>query len=38
MPPEYAEEDVYAAAVSALLQASPDVEPEDEAATADLVV
>ena len=35
--PEYGEEDVYAAAVSALLQASPDVESEDEAATADLV-
>lgn len=35
---EYAEEDVYAAAVSALLQASPDVESEDEAATADLVI
>jgi RimK family alpha-L-glutamate ligase len=36
--PEYAEEDPYGAAVSALLQDSPDVEPEDEAATADLVV
>jgi ribosomal protein S6--L-glutamate ligase len=36
--PEYAEEDVYAAAVAALLQASPDVEPEDEAATAGLVL
>jgi RimK family alpha-L-glutamate ligase len=35
--PEYAEEDVYAAAVSALLQASPDVESEDEAATAELL-
>jgi len=28
----------YAAAVSALLRDSPDVAPEDEAATADLVV
>jgi RimK family alpha-L-glutamate ligase len=36
--PEYAEEDPYGAAVSALLRDSPDVEPEDEAATADLVV
>jgi RimK family alpha-L-glutamate ligase len=36
--PEYALEDPYAAAVSALLQDSPDVAPEDEAATADLVV
>jgi RimK family alpha-L-glutamate ligase len=36
--PEYAAEDVYAAAVAALLQASPDVEGEDEAATAGLVV
>ena len=36
--PEYAEEDPYAAAVSALLQASPDVEPEDEAATAGLAL
>jgi RimK family alpha-L-glutamate ligase len=35
--PEYAEDDVYAAAVSALLQASPDVESEDEAATAELL-
>jgi RimK family alpha-L-glutamate ligase len=36
--PEYAAEDAYGAAVSALLQDSPDVAPEDEAATADLVV
>jgi RimK family alpha-L-glutamate ligase len=36
--PEYAEEDVYAAAVAALLQASPDVEPEDEAAAAGLLL
>jgi ribosomal protein S6--L-glutamate ligase len=36
--PEYAEEDAYGAAVSALLRDSPDVETEDEAATADLVV
>ena len=36
--PEYAEEDVYAAAVAALLHASAGVEPEDEAATADLVL
>jgi RimK family alpha-L-glutamate ligase len=36
--PEYAEEDPYGAAVSALLRDSPDVESEDEAATADLVV
>lgn len=36
--PEYAGEDVYAAAVAALLQASPDIEPEDEAATAGLIV
>jgi [lysine-biosynthesis-protein LysW]---L-2-aminoadipate ligase len=36
--PEYAAEDAYAAAVSALLSDSPDVAPEDEAATADLVV
>src|SRR5919201_1519758 len=36
--PEYAEEDVYAATVAALVVESPDVEPEDEAATADLVV
>jgi RimK family alpha-L-glutamate ligase len=35
--PEYAEEDAYAGAVSALLQDSPDVEPEDEAATAELL-
>ena len=37
--PEYAytEDDPYAAVVSALLQASPDVEPEDEVATADLL-
>jgi RimK family alpha-L-glutamate ligase len=35
--PEYAEEDPYAAVVSALLQDSPDVESEDEAATADLL-
>jgi RimK family alpha-L-glutamate ligase len=35
--PEYAEEDAYAAAVSALLRDSPDVEPEDEAATAELL-
>ena len=35
--PEYAEEDAYAAAVSALLQDSPDVEPEDEAATAEFL-
>jgi RimK family alpha-L-glutamate ligase len=34
--PEYGEEDVYAAAVSALLRDSADVEPEDEAATAGL--
>ena len=36
--PEYAAEDPYAAAVSALLRDSPDVAPEDEAATADVVV
>jgi RimK family alpha-L-glutamate ligase len=36
--PEYAGEDVYAAAAAALLQASPDTEPEDEAATAGLIV
>ncbi len=36
--PEYAAEDPYAAAVSALLKDSPDVKPEDDAATADLVV
>ena len=36
--PEYAEEDVYATAVAALVDESPDVEPEDEAATADVVV
>lgn len=36
--PEYAAEDAYGAAVSALLQDSPDVEAEDEAATADLVL
>jgi ribosomal protein S6--L-glutamate ligase len=36
--PEYAVEDPYAGAMSALLRDSPDVEPEDEAATADLVV
>jgi ribosomal protein S6--L-glutamate ligase len=35
--PEYAEEDPYGAAVSALLQDSPDVEPEDEAATAEFL-
>jgi RimK family alpha-L-glutamate ligase len=35
--PEYAAEDPYGAAVSALLQDSPDVEPEDEAATAELL-
>jgi RimK family alpha-L-glutamate ligase len=35
--PEYADEDPYAAAVSALLQDSPDVETEDEAATAELL-
>jgi len=34
---EYAEEDPYAAAVSALFQTSPDVEAGDEAATADLL-
>jgi RimK family alpha-L-glutamate ligase len=36
--PEYGEEDVYAAAVAALLQTTPDVEPEGEAATAGLLV
>jgi len=36
--PEYAAEDPYAAAVSVLLKDSPDVKPEDDAATADLVV
>ena len=36
--PEYGEEDVYAAAVSALLEDEPDVEPEDEAATAGLAL
>ena len=36
--PEYAEEDPYAAAVSALLEDKPDVEPEDEAATAGLLL
>jgi glutathione synthase/RimK-type ligase-like ATP-grasp enzyme len=35
--PEYGAEDVYAAAVSALFRESPDVEPEDEAATAELL-
>src|ERR671935_272060 len=36
--PEYAEEDVYATAVAALVVESRDVEPEDEAATAGLVL
>ena len=36
--PEYAEEDVYAAAVAALLDESRAVEPEDDAATAELLV
>jgi RimK family alpha-L-glutamate ligase len=36
--PEYAEEDAYGAAVSALLQDSPDVEAEDQAATAGLLL
>jgi RimK family alpha-L-glutamate ligase len=35
---EYAEEEPYATTVSKLLRDSPDVESEDEAATADLVV
>jgi RimK family alpha-L-glutamate ligase len=35
--PEYAAEDVYAGALSALLKDSPDVEPEDDAATAELL-
>jgi len=36
--PEYAAEDAYAAAVSALLRDSPDVASEDEAATADVLL
>jgi RimK family alpha-L-glutamate ligase len=36
--PEYAEEDVYAAAVAELLHACLDVEAEDEAATAGLLL